>query len=174
MSRRGFTLIELLVVISIIGLLLGIMLPALSFTKQLGQKANCAGQLKGVGIGLQAYLNDHNNIMPRVAVLPSFDNTYPSLAEVLSPYLGDHKALLCVADDAGRRTDLPGRRYFDTEGSSYSFNDHLYGIEAKDDFLATIWGEVNVFVIFDYEPFHRRSNYLFADGHVGDLAEVGH
>ena len=179
MIRRGFTLIELLVTISIIALLLGIVLPTLSHVQAAGRRTSCAGQLKGVGIGLQAYLNDHKNIMPVVASLPSENlNSDPSLADVLKPYLQGPKALECVADDGGDRTTLPGQRYYDTEGSSYNFNHHLCGKDPSTGFLAKVWGEVNVFVMYDYEPFHGRAgkngstNYLFADGHVTDLANV--
>jgi prepilin-type N-terminal cleavage/methylation domain-containing protein/prepilin-type processing-associated H-X9-DG protein len=57
-SSRGFTLIELLVVITVIAVLAGLLLPALSRAKEEGRTAVCRGNLQQLGIALSLYIGD--------------------------------------------------------------------------------------------------------------------
>ena len=64
-SRRGgFTLIELLVVISIIGVLVGLLLPAVSSARAAGRRAQCQSNMRNIGVGILGYVTAFNKFPP--------------------------------------------------------------------------------------------------------------
>lgn len=58
-ASRGVTLVELLVVISIIGVLAGLLLPALGAARESARRSACMNNLSQIGKGLTVYDSEH-------------------------------------------------------------------------------------------------------------------
>lgn len=62
-NRQGFTLIELLVVISIIGVLVALLVPAVSYARESARRAQCLSNLRQIGVAMTAY-HEQSRIFP--------------------------------------------------------------------------------------------------------------
>jgi len=188
--RRAFTLIELLVTISVIGLLVGIMVPALSSARASAKRTACASNLRQVGAGLAMYMSANRDRFPHASFMPSMiplPDTGPKpirIADVLKIEVGEPQAFHCpsdIADDA-RLDPNRGLSYFQSEGSSYEYRTRppLGGRTAPE--VSAMFDRFDIkvadnafWVLRDYNNFHGPGGkpgarrYLYSDGHVTDF-----
>lgn len=92
-KQKAFTLIELLVIIGIIGVLIAILLPALSRAREKAKTVQCATQLRQLGLGLQVYSANARGVLPGWSAVQiaggngtGNDSAGQGWTEILQPY----------------------------------------------------------------------------------------
>lgn len=111
-GRRGFTVIEVLAVIAILGVLAGVLVPAIGRVRNTAQRALCLSNIKSIVTAIQAYATEHNDTIPYgpTAPPPSPSNLYPVTGLVTSQLsLSDGRPValgLLLADHLGNQPSI--------------------------------------------------------------------
>jgi prepilin-type N-terminal cleavage/methylation domain-containing protein/prepilin-type processing-associated H-X9-DG protein len=114
-SPRAFTLIELLVVVAIIIIIVALAVPAFTRALESAKATKDMSNLRQIGMAIQTYLNDNDQILPASAIWPGTSTT-PVLYQ---KYIATRKVFQSPFD---KRTPAES----DTAPVSYSINHNMY------------------------------------------------
>jgi prepilin-type N-terminal cleavage/methylation domain-containing protein/prepilin-type processing-associated H-X9-DG protein len=126
-KNAAFTLIELLVVICIIAVLAGIALPVYNKVLERSHATNDAGNLKQIGLGIAAYLNDNDEKIFGSSSGSSSSNSDPWPVVLQAKYVPNWKVFRSPFD---KRVDSAAQ----TAASvpvSYGLNEQVYNQSPK-------------------------------------------
>ena len=172
--RRAFTLIELLVVMAIIGVLVGLLLPAVQAARESARRMRCAHNLKQIGLALQGFHEAHEafpagNFAQTAGVCPGsqrpgVDSPSEDRANwmiLILPYL-EQKALY-EAYDQGACNEAPeNRRVRETSVAAYLCPSDV----AADELIVPAFGPASQFGLgVPYMPGSYRGVAGRSDGH---------
>ncbi len=121
--RNAFTLVELLVVVAVIGLLVGLLIPAVQAARENARIANCASNMRQVGLAVTRFCDLRHGRWPETTHTVEADPVTglytKSWIYTIAPFMEDVDAIrICPSDLAG---DLRLRG----KGTSYTMNGWL-------------------------------------------------
>jgi hypothetical protein len=152
-----------MITVLIIAALAGIAFPLIRKGLESSHKAGCLSNLRQIGLGLESYLQDNNQIMPMLETgRRSRDEDIPVLENTLDEYLETDSVFHCPAD----------REVFEATGSSYIWNSTQSGLRRTQLEFFGMDDPSRIPIVIDKESWHpganNGSNFLYANMTTGN------
>jgi prepilin-type N-terminal cleavage/methylation domain-containing protein len=102
-ASRAFTLVELLVVIAVIGILVGLLLPAVQSAREAARRLQCSNNLKQIGLAIHNFHDTYRRLPPGylgpkpVTGTPTYNDQHIGSNLYILPYLEAQTAYDLVA-----------------------------------------------------------------------------
>src|SRR3989440_6106110 len=139
--ERSFTLIELLVVVATISILAALAVPVFNSTVESAKATKDMSNLRQLGLALQTYLNDKDQILPASAIWPGTTTT-PMLYQ---KYIATRRVFQSPFD---RRPPAET----DTAPVSYSINHNMYAVAAVSGNMVKVASPASTFFMAPNYP----------------------
>lgn len=155
---RGFTFAEALIVVAILGLLMGLVGPAIMQAREAVRRTKCQQHLSGLGKALHSYAAEFKDNWPAVAKVSNKIDTMGSLWLLVKYEHADCESFVCPSDTLGdiykgkfeADDPFPKVTTYNHYSISYSYQvpQHVVGSPANDSLDTTSFA-----VMADRSPF---------------------
>lgn len=130
-SARAFTLVELLVVITIIGILIALLLPAVQAAREAARRMQCSNNLKQTALALHLYHEAKGMFPAGVSSRDATGNTWATCMQYLLPYLESENLGALYDPNAGYGG--ANAQIYRTKFQTFCCPSDMQGVESRAD-----------------------------------------